>query len=80
MTDHEHDWQYVEKQAIWEGYSIDNLDFEGDDDTQVLYVVVDSGNDPAWQDVEGTLENKVSCTICNVEYPYPNGGWQIEWK
>jgi hypothetical protein len=46
----------------------------------MMWVVVDASADPDWQEVEGILSHKVSCVICNIEYPYPTGGWEVEWQ
>lgn len=80
-TEHEHEWQYVQKQAVYEGFRITDLAFEGDEDDpgRTLFVAVASTADAEWQDVAEVIDHKISCTRCDIEYPYPEGGWEVDW-
>ena len=75
MTDHEHEWEYVQKQILFEGFEINNMEEE----EGVVFVIVDSSKDPKWQDVAELADEKISCMHCHIEL-IPEGGWQVEWQ
>lgn len=77
-SDHEHDWQLVQKQIIYEGFDIESMEFEGDESLQVMFVKPDD-SEVKWQDVAELIDQAITCKTCDIEYPYPEGGWEVSW-
>lgn len=77
-TEHEHEWQLVQKQVVYEGFEIESIEFEGDDSLQVMFVSPNADR-VTWQDVAELMDQEVTCKICDIVYPYPDGGWEVAW-
>lgn len=79
MAEHEHEWEYVEEQIVFEGWNV-RIKFEGGDTPEDQTMFVYPAIEPEWQEVEGVRDNKVQCRNCHIEYPYPDGGWEVAWR
>jgi len=86
MTDHEHEWQYVQAQLVYEGFPIVKAEKMDPDDPEdnITYITISLTADALWQNVDAAPPglDKVSCIHCNINRVEvePDFFFMVEWN
>lgn len=76
--EHIHDWEYVIKQTLYEGWPIKSFEDVGSPDAPWVVATIDS-REENWQDVDSTEGVRIQCRYCH--HPMSESEWhEVEWN
>ena len=71
-TTHTHEWQYVEEQQVFEGFTITSE--SEPDDEGIVWIAIDEDSD--WQNMGDVQTQRITCKECDLEREI---SFQVEW-